>query len=86
MSVERTLKTLLMAGETGQVIRALTALADQIGDNSLMNDVVSQATRFDKLQQEKAAGLLHPSSLDHRIAQVHHALLLIIDQLADRLR
>ena len=75
-----------MAGETGQVIRSLTVLADQLGDNALMNDVVSQATRLAQLQHEKNAGLLDPSELDHRAAQVHHALLVIIDQLGEQLR
>ncbi len=42
MSYKKQLAGHLLQGDTEEVLKALTVLADQMGDNGLMNDVVNQ--------------------------------------------
>lgn len=80
MSAKKTLQNLLIAGETTQVLRALTVLADQLGDNALMNDAVYQAERWGQLNRERAAGLDAAKAME-REQKIQQALLFLIEGL-----
>ena len=72
MSPKRQLQTLLLSGETEKVLRTLTVLADQLGDNRLMNEVVHQQNLYKAYRNAPSEG---------KLARIHHALGLLIERM-----
>jgi len=72
MTVKRQLQTLLLSGETEKLLRTLTVLADQLGDNRLMNEVVHQQSQYEAYRKA-------PSK--EKLARIHHALGLLIERM-----
>lgn len=83
MSIRKRLEQHLIAGEDEQVLRALTVLADQMGDNTLMNDVVYQHTRYRQLLREQRSDELAPAELKKRQTQIRQVLWMVIRQLPE---
>ncbi len=72
MTAKRQLQGLLLAGETEQLLRTLTVLADQLGDNRLMNELVHQRYQFQ-------AYLASPD--EDKLTRIHQALGLLIERM-----
>jgi hypothetical protein len=75
MSFKKQLKSLLKDDHINEVIKSLTVIADQIGDNKMMNEVVQQYTRYQSLQN-------HPIKVpDNQAISIKNALWHIINRL-----
>ena len=81
MSICHRLQRLLLAGEIEVVLGSLTVLADQLGDNKLMNEAVHLHDRYRRLRQADAAELLSPAAYEKEMEQLRLSLQLVIDQL-----
>lgn len=77
------LKSLVAKNKIEEVIKALLAATEEIGDNDLYNEVALQSSKWQGLKREQIAGTL--SSADEALTKnkITHALLSLIDQLPD---
>lgn len=83
MSYKKQLVHHLILGKTEAVLKSLTVLADQMGNNVLMNDIVHQYMRFQQLQLEQQAEKISPKDYQYRLKKINQVLILLIEQLPD---
>jgi hypothetical protein len=83
MSYKKQLIQHLILGKTEAVLKSLTVLADQIGNNLLMNDIVNQYMRFQQLQFDHTAGKITEKDFQFRLKKINQMLILLIEQLPD---
>ncbi len=77
------LRQLIARGKTQQAIRKLLQMTEQTGKPDWYNEVVLQSARFKTYQQAKRKGTATFEEKGISIAQIHDALLEIIDQLEE---
>lgn len=83
MSYKKQLIQHLILGKTEAVLKSLTVLADQVGNNLLMNDIVNQYMRFQQLQFDHQAGKITEKDFQFRLKKINQTLILLIEQLPD---
>jgi hypothetical protein len=77
------LKSLVAKNKIEEVIKALLAATETIGDSDLHNDVITQSAKWQGLKRDQIVGIL--SAAEERLtkAKITDALLYLIDQLPD---
>ncbi len=80
MSYKKKLVAHLIEGKTEEVFKALTVLADQMGNNILMNDVVNQYMKYQQLSLELENGTLSEKAFQYRLKKINQVLILLIEQ------
>ncbi len=83
MSYKKQLVKHLILGNTEAVLKSLTVLADQLGNNILMNDIVNQYMRFQQLHLEYQAEKITDKDFSFRLKKINQTLILLIEQLPD---
>ncbi len=81
-SFKQVLQQHLLEEHYGAVIKALTTLADQMGDNRLMNNAVLYYQRLQQLQQLEAKGAPYPDAHRQLKEQIRQGLWQLIEQAA----
>ena len=72
-----------MAGELDSVLKAMTVLADQMGDNALMNDVVHLSERRRRILMKKKNGVVDTGEMEAESRRVSQALMLLVAELPE---
>ena len=75
------LRQLIARGKTLQAIQELLQITERSGDPNLYHEVILQSGRFETYLQADRRGTLTVEEKDTSLAQVHDALLTIIEQL-----
>lgn len=81
-SFKQVLQQHLLEEQYDAVVKALTTLADQMGDNRLMNKAVLYYQRLQQLRQMEAQGPPYPEGQSRLKEQIRQGLWQLIEQTA----
>ena len=83
MSLKAELKSLVAQGKTKEAIAKFLLIAQQDTHSDIANSIVLLSGRFARLEKEDMLGVLARAEVNLESAQINHALLHLIDQLAE---